>query len=306
MILPRSISFSLVLLSLFSGLLQAQSLAVLKEAEEKLSQLFDSISESADDEERIRKGEHFSEMLEQTLKLDGSFTYPLSLLPTLSKLTPPDQRFRILTWNIPLHSGTNRFYGCIQFQPQKGDPGTIIRLVDRGDAVRVPEDSVLCPGRWFGALYYELIPQQTEDGVRLYTLLGWRGGFLQMTIRVIDIMTVTTDGQVRFGKPVFCHYGETRPTRILFRHASGVTMTLRYDEQWVVTDKQWNARRKEFTTRREKTPMIVCDRLLPADPQLEGQYEYYLPAGDVLDGFIFKKGCWNFMEQIDVRNPVKK
>ena len=79
-------------------------------------------------------------------------------------------------------------------------------------------------------------------------------------------------------------------------------MNLRYEKQSIVTSKNWNARKREFEYTREKAYLIVCDRLVPADPQLEGQYEYYIPSGEVMDGFRFLDGCWQFMEDVDVRN----
>ena len=286
--------------------LRAQTNQEISEAEEKLMTLFGKIMASPDDEERIHSGIQFSALLHKTLTMDESFEHPFSLLPNLSKLTSSDERLRIFTWNVPLHSGMNRFYGLIQLNSAEADSLVVFDLVDQGDEIADPDEAILSTERWYGAIYYMLISKQTAHGQVFHTLLGWRGENMLMTTRLIDILTIAPAGEVRFGKPVFCNYAEPKPVRILFRHNANVTMSLRYEEQWVVTDKQWSARRKEFTYRREKAWMIVCDRLVPENPQMEGQYEYYIPAGDVMDGFVFKDGCWNFIQQIDARNPGKK
>ncbi len=283
--------------------LHAQTNRAITEAEEQLKELFDMMISSDDDEVRINSGVNFSALFHQTLTLDGSFKHPFSLLSNLSKLTSSDEKLRIFTWNLPLHSGMNRFYGLIQINSTETDPLIVVDLMDQGDKIANPEAEILFPEMWYGAIYYKLITLQTVYDQVFYTLLGWRGENMLMTSRLIDILTISSAGEISFGKTVFCDYAESKPTRILFRHSANVTMSLRYEEQSVATNKKWHARRKEFSYKREKAWLIVCDRLVPANPQLEGQYEYYIPAGDVMDGFIFKEGCWNFIKQIDARNP---
>lgn len=307
-----SIPIKLMLMKLFTFLLTVPAISLLaqtnqmvSEAEEKLKELFDSIAASPDDEERTRSGTTFSASLRETLFLDGSFEHPFSLLPNLSKLTSPDKRLRIYTWNIPLHSGMNIFYGLVQMKSPACDTLTVVTLKDRADRIVSPDEVISDPERWYGAIYYQLITQQTTSGQVFYTLLGWRGENMFVSSRVIDILTVTSSGELLFGKQIFCDYKNSKPVRIIFRHSPNVTMSLRYEEQLVVTNKVWISRRREFRYKREKAWLIVCDRLVPANSQMEGQYEYYIPAGDVMDGFIFRNGCWTFMQQIDARNLRK-
>ena len=285
--------------------MQSQVNQTIPESEEKLKQLFDEIMGNADDEERMISGEQFSTLFQQTLIMDGSFEYSFPLLSSVSKLISPKKRFRVYTWNVPLHSGMNRFYGLIQLNLYP-DSLRVIELVDKSREISDPETAILSPERWYGAIYYEMITKQTANGEVLYTLLGWHGDNMLMNSKLIEVLTITPQGEIRIGKPVFCNYTELKPTRIIFRHSANATMSLRYEEQSIVTEKRWNAKRREFDLSREKTHLIVADRLVPSDPQLEGQYEYYLPAGDMMDGFLFRDACWNFIEEIDARNPTKK
>jgi len=285
---------------------QAQDKTPIGQSEESLKHLFSEITSSPDDEERTVLADTFTGQFKQVLREKGSFVYTYSQLPNISALTSPDQRFRIYTWNVPLHSGTNRFYGLIQFRDPVTDSVRILDLSDKGSEIHDPEDMILASERWYGAIYFQIIANQMSNGETLYTLLGWRGENMLVTVKLIEILTVTPDGNVIFGKPIFCQFGETNPARILFRHSATITMSLRYEEQRLVADKVWNAKRGKFEVTSEKTFLIIVDRLIPSNPQLEGQYEYYIPSGDIIDGFLFRNSCWNFLGQVDARNPTAK
>lgn len=285
---------------------QAQDKTPIGQSEEKLKQLFSEITSSSDDEERNVLGDTFTGLFKKVLRDKGSFEYTFSQLPNISALTTPDQRCRIYTWNVPLHSGTNRFYGLIQFRTPVNDSVRIIDLSDKGSEIHDPENEILSSERWYGAIYYQIIANQVSNGETFYTLLGWRGENMLVTIKLIEILTVTPEGGIIFGKPLFCQFRETNPARILFRHSATITMSLRYEEQRIVADKVWNAKRRKFEVTSEKTFLIIADRLVTSNPQLEGQYEYYIPSGDIIDGFLFRNSCWNFLEQVDARNPTGK
>ena len=109
---------------------KAQDNNAIPDAEERLKQLFDQILATPDDEGRIRTANHFSRLLLETLRMKESFRYTFSLLPHVSTLTPPDKIFRIYTWNVPLESGINRFYGLIQINTRGNDSIFVIELIE--------------------------------------------------------------------------------------------------------------------------------------------------------------------------------
>jgi hypothetical protein len=39
------------------------------------------------------------------------------------------------------------------------------------------------------------------------------------------------------------------------------------------------------------------------DPSLKGQFSFYVPAGNIVDAFVFLDGCWRFKADVDARNP---
>lgn len=299
----------ITLMSVFlsaSPSLYAQSNRDLADIENQLNVMFDSILSLPDDEHRVEAAAVFTGLMHQTLALDGSFDYPFSLLSKVSKLTSPDRTLRIFTWNIPLYSGINRFYGLIQLPSQPGETARIIELADQPGGDGPLQQEILSQNQWLGAVYFQMVPCHTVHGDLFYTLLGWRGESNLLNTKLIEILSISPSGEVHFGKKVFCEYPAEHPARIILSHSANVTISLRYEEQSIVLDKQWNARRREFTYKREMAWLIVVDRLIPSHPELEGQYEYYIPAGDVMDGFLFRDGCWNFIRDIDARNPLEK
>ena len=290
-------------LVLLQGSLSAQPFRSVKQTEDSLKQLFHMATGSIATDTRSSAGQQFATLFYRTLEMQDSFAYPFDSLPTVSKLTSPDNTFRIYTWNIPLLSGVNTFYGAIQMKWNKNDSINLIVLHDKSAEIAHPERSILTPQRWYGALYYQIIPERTFSGEMAYTLLGWHGENMLLTARVIDILSISPGGKIQFGRTMFCGVQESKPSRIIFRYSARASMVLRYEKQYIVTSKKWNAKRREYKFQHEREFIIVFDRLVPANPQLEGQFEHYIPAGDIMDGFIFKEGCWNFIENVDTRNP---
>ena len=50
---------------------------------------------------------------------------------------------------------------------------------------------------------------------------------------------------------------------------------------------------------------IVFDHLAPKEEYLESQFQFYGPDLSY-DAFIFRRGKWNFEEEVDVQNPKSK
>jgi hypothetical protein len=292
-------------LFIISGLpAHLQNRPALTNAEISLRRNVEAIRLADSDSLRIDLNTRFREELKAALLLEGSFDYPFDSLTVLSIVMPPDKKFRLITWNLQV-SGANRFSGFIQLNGSKGKPSRLIDLEDKSDSLVNPETLVLGNRDWFGAVYYQVIPEKEHDGGQIYTLLGWHGINPLITSRVIEVLYFTADGEPRFGKSIFCS-DSSASKRLVFKYSAKASLLLRYDEQMIVTGKKWDPSKREFEFFTEKHPMITMNRLMPMNPEMEGQYEYYIPASDVVDGFIFKNGCWSLTKDVDARNPQKK
>jgi hypothetical protein len=274
---------SLLLLSLVLSFprLHSQVLTDFNAAEDSLKIISFKLGQCNNDSTRIVLNGKFSRLLRATLLQGPSFTYPFDSLRALGKLTSPDQKFRFYLWNIRSNTGQYTSYGFIQ-QPGESSP-VVTPLTDRSDSITDPENQLLSPENWFGAMYYKIIPVISTDSSVFYTLLGWDGNNSRITQKVIEILSFTNDNKIQFGAPVFIKNHEDAKMRVIFRYSAEASMILKLDL------------RKEAT-------MIICDHLVPLDPQVEGFYEHYVPDSEASDGFLLQKGKWKFVTGIDARN----
>jgi hypothetical protein len=203
-------------------------------------------------------------------------------------------------WNLQMSTGQFRYFGFLvtTWQGQR----RLYELTDRSDSVPGPDSALLSPRSWIGALYYRIITGVGRDGKKIYTLLGWSGQDRKLTRKVIEILSFDEGGYPIFGAPVFSGYGHRYLTRIIFRYDATSSMSLKYEEQPVKVTRKWNSTTRTFDEKLELRNIIVFDRLLPLDPLLEGQFQYYVPSGDQYDGFAFEKVYWVFLESVDARN----
>ncbi len=270
--------------------------------EDSLKIFRDSVRKAETDSARIALGEQFDQEMLRVFSLPGSFEFPFDSLKSVNLLRSPDNEFRICTWNIPLLSGRFEYSGLIQWNEKKHPDRKPVMLAGEGDSISTPDTALLDPRHWYGAIYYKAIPEGSGKQVS-YTLLGWKGASSFITQKVIDVLCFNDKGEARFGKRMFPGYGNGKNSRIIFRFSAGSSMTLRYDQQNIILSRKWNASKKEYIVREKREWMIICDRLVPIDPKLEGDYRYYVPASDIYDGFKYEQGNWRFVTGIEARNP---
>jgi hypothetical protein len=306
-IIPRAFfSSPLMLFSLFFLYSTAfpQKNFTLTEAEDSLRSLTGSFMAAGDENRRDSIHTLYKNFLTETLAIPGSFSYPFDSLATLSKLISPDESFRIYTWNLPLPEGQHCFHGIIQIPEKNGNGYRLVFLKDRSDSITSPEFMMLTSGTWYGAIYYNILRCQKDDGSVFYTLLGWHGENMFQTYKVIEILKPDRTGGFDFGSRVFCGFGNGDQVRVIFRYSSETTMYLSYEDQRVTISRSWNIKKRRFETETKILSLIVCDRLVPLDPRAENQFENYVPAADVVDGFYYDRNCWHYIKDIDARNPV--
>ena len=278
----------------------AQVRSNIEQMEDSLKFFSSEIQKAGNDSVRLFFNRQFHETLYRTLLLPGSFEYPFDSLKTIGKLTSPDKKFRIYNWNLPKGDGTNSYFGFIQLYA-KANLYSIYDLIDCSDSIAQPEIALLDNNSWFGALYYKIIIT-TSGNKNFYTLLGLDRFNLQLTQKVIDVLYFDESNHPHFGAKIFMNYGNEQICRVLFKYSSSASMLLTYDDQYLLTNKKWDASKKQFESEREKAWMIVCDELIPLEPQFEGQFGYYVPSSETFNGFVFKDGKWNFFKNVDVRN----
>lgn len=213
------------------------------------------------------------------LDIDESFGRNYDSLP-MSRVDAPDGRFRLFTWNVPREDGGHLFEGFLLVNEPKLQ--TLFELRDMSSAIPSPEVPELGAEKWYGALYYEVVPVE-KGGTTYYTLLGWKGHSRTETRKVIEVLTFR-GGKPRFGAPIFGTSGRKRTMRRVFGYSFQASMMLRYEPS---------------------IKAIVFDHLSPTRADMAGQPAYYGPDM-VQDGYFWYKGHWFLQSDVDVRDPRRR
>jgi hypothetical protein len=261
---------TIVLFFFKASALNAQDLSVVKI--DSLQQLAKLIQHGANDSIRISSNKIFKAQLISILSQGN--TADLDSLKSISVLNSPDHSFTLLTWQLPSYDGSYSYYGFIRVQDKKTSESKILELVDSTYAITNPETAKLSPGKWFGAVYYKIIPVK-KDGKFYYSLLGWKGNNPVTTYKVIDALYFSGSNPI-FGYPIY-KLNKVYKSRVVFEYPAQAVMSLRYEE---------------------KRKMIVFDHLSagkkkPDASQANG------PDG-TYDAFKLVKDHWELVEDIDV------
>jgi hypothetical protein len=226
----------------------------------------------------------------RVLKMQGSFAYSFDSISDIGILNSPDYLIRIFNWNVPLTNGTHEYYGFIQakqiqikkvglFKKTFIESYKIFPLKDISSTVKNPENYSGDNNKWFGMLYYSIIPKKVKNKKIYYTLLGWDGNDKFSNKKMIDALTFDNKGVPQFGATIF-NTTKGIKKRVVFEYNANCTMSLKYNKA---------------------KDSIIFDHLVPSGTQLEGQYQYYC-TDFTYDGFGFKNGKWNYGEFVNATN----
>lgn len=271
-----SIAWVIFFMFLFTDL-SAQSKQTLPEIEQSLKETFTVIASSRNDSEKIALNQKLNELMHLALANDSSFAYPFDSLQFLSKLCSDDEKVCIYTWNLPYNNGTFDYFGFIQHK-QKNEY-LVTSLTDRSKSIQLPEQAILKPENWYGALYYEIISLKVNKRKTYYTLLGWDGNNIFTNRKLIDVLCFKNESPY-FGEYIFHNEAQTA-TRIIFEYAERASMSMHYD-------KRYDA--------------IIFEHLAPTSPEYEGNFKFYAPDM-TYDAFLSEKDKWIFHSNVKVKNP---
>ncbi|MCB9251226.1 MAG: hypothetical protein H6605_02060 [Flavobacteriales bacterium] len=251
----------------------------IRNLEFRLEGLSNNILNGEDQATRITSTYYFIQNLKKVLRIKNSFNYEFKKLKTISILKPEDEKFRIFTWNLLLDSSKYMYFGVIQMNDK--DSFQIFGLYDSSRYVKKPSYDILDHRHWMGALYYQIHTYEYKRK-KYYLLMGWDGEDAYLNKKYIEVLTFDKQGAPKFGSPIFDNGGDVQ-SRMVFTFAEEATMLLHYDN---------------------KEKQIIFANTVPPNPNLKGQFRYYLPDG-TYDFFKYKKGYWirySYLFQ-DAKNP---
>ncbi len=295
----NSIKFVLVLLwSIFFSPCFGQHR--IGENEIDLMILLDSVKHGSTDHVKYNANENFITLLTQTLNDKQSLNYSFDSLK-IGKFTASDKNMRLFNWMIMKENGGYEYFAVVQLQTAAVQYKVIV-LENKWNEISNKENVMLANTDWYGALYSEMIEKKYNKQT-YYTFLGWNGANNALNQSIIDVMTIKSNGDIAFGASNYFYFPKEKKRRIVNEFSKKAGMILRYDQQYYTPAHQHYLKGK--SSKPIQADMIIFDRLYPEQEHLQNYKEFYIPGGNVYDGFLFKDGKWIFVNDIDAKNKKK-
>lgn len=233
------------------------------------STLVDKIAKvySCNDELCIEgRNQDFRAELLQFIHSGDAFNFTFNELKNkIGIIESSDHKVKIFTWNTVDYNNKFTYYCFILHKKNhKKKEYDIIELKDYSKKLNRIENKTLNEHKWFGALYFDIIPVKKDNKI-FYTVLGWDGNNPYTDKKIIDVFTVN-NGKAFFGYPMFKLENKIQNRYILeFKAESYCSL-------------------KYFI----KKETIVFDKMQPINPEAEGIYEFYMSLG-ILSSFKWDK-----------------
>ncbi len=175
--------------------------------EDSLINLRDQVMNGASETERLSRNEDFMYLLENVLQEEGSFKFAWDSVKNFSVIASPDKLFKIFTWYIIKDDYSYENFGLMQVYSSTRKHYMVIPLYDKRYSIDYPKSYVGNHNRWYGAVYYKVIPVESGDKT-YYTLLGWNGNDLFTNEKIIEVLHFKNDMTPVFGANIFKKYTE--------------------------------------------------------------------------------------------------
>lgn len=252
------------------------------EEEQEILKKFEQIYDLPQSEKRDSINNVIIKKLSKELSTWDGFYYKWNALEMIGRVSSDDNRVKVFTWYLQTGQNSYRYYGLLAYSEKKFPLGEelfrVVELKDHSLNIRDPENKILTPDNWYGAVYYTL-KTYTHRRNSWYALIGFDFNDNFSNKKIIEILTIGKNGEIQFGGDI--HLGEEKKVRrLVFEYSSEVAMSVNYDEN---------------------LGMIVYDHLRPYQPFFEGNFRFYAPDGSY-DGLRFEKGEFYREEDLDARN----
>jgi len=275
--MKKIITISALSISLFLSTLNGQPGG--SDPSALLNSLFGRLAAGGEDREKIRINDSIRLMIDSYVRSDSVLSNNFSRQRYLGQILSPDSRLKIITWNLLLNDSPSEYF-CY-FILKSGNENKIYNLTTSYRPESIRTDTAYSEKNWYGALYYDLRPLKQENRGS-YMLLGINYGNPSITRKIIDVLSFNPEGGLTFGKKMFADGNEMKFREVL-EYSHTAVITLRF-----LSEK-----------------MIVFDHLVPVDPAMKGNREFYAPDFSY-DAYEFEKGLWRFKQDVDVRNIKKR
>ena len=273
------IIFTIISLNSFA---QKGNSKLIAEYEDTLKIMAHNIMNAETETEKRLANQAFIINLTEVLQYEKSFKFPFDSLPTIARISSPDNTFRIFNWLLKKDNGNYEYFGIVHYHNKKRKRYEFILLVDNSANIRNAEQQDLDAKNWYGGLYYQ-IAYIKKAGRKYYTLLAWDGNDGYSTKKIIDVMYFSGKNKIKFGLPIFKKNKKESQKRVIIEYDAKTSVSVKYQP---------------------KEQRIVFNHLVPPKKDLEGLEEYYIPEG-TFNSYKYKNGKWWLEQDVDIRNQQK-
>ena len=280
--MKKTILINILAFFCISCLAQKGNNSLFAEYEDTLKVMAHHIMNAETEAEKRTANTAFITNLTEVLQYEKSFKFPFDSLPTIARISSPDNTFRIFNWILKKDNGNYEYFGIVHYHNKKHKRYEVIPLVDNSANIRNAEQEDLDAKNWYGGLCYQ-IAYIKKAGRKYYTLLSWDGNDGYSTKKIIDVMYFSGKNKIKFGLPIFKQNKKESQKRVILEYDSKTSISLKYHS---------------------KEEKIVFNHLVPPKKDLEGLEEYYIPEG-TFNSYQYNKGKWLLEEDIDIRNQQK-
>lgn len=226
-------------------------------------------------ENRVEASQLLKAELLKSLASKGSFNNDFEELSSISIADSRDGVFRIFSWQLYKSPDAYEHEAIIQFYDKEKD---LVILDDQSDDIRYPDQKELSVNRWFGALYYNIIPFKVKGKMK-YLLFGFDGATSTENCKIADILNIDKKGNISFGAPMFeTVFQDVKRTsyRHFHQYDQNAKAVLNYDAEQEI---------------------IIYDNLIPWTSKEFGVGLTYVPDGSY-QGFKLKKSKWLQIQKV--------
>lgn len=253
-----------------------EGLDIIHAMEDSLLVTADSMYHAFIPDTREGYSQRFIRQLVKALKVPNSYNYPFDKLQQkINIIYPDDKTFRIFNWSIDPTLVSKRYYGAIQMPSEQLK---LYPLIDYTQELgRHATDSALSHSKWYGALYYRILPHNV-NGQTVYTLFGLNASSAISNKKVMDPLTFTDQGPV-FGAQIFDVVSENVPGQRVYR------FILEYKKE-VQVSMNWD----------DDLKAVYFDKLVSQVNDPNRKYTF-VPSGQY-DGFKWEDEQWKYMKDL--------
>ena len=280
--MKKTILINILAFLCISAFAQKGNNSLFAEYEDTLKIMAHQIMNAETEAEKRIANTEFITNLTEVLQYEKSFKFPFDSLPTIARISSPDNTFRIFNWLLKKDNGNYEYFGIVHYHNKKRKRYEVIPLVDNSANIRNAEQEDLDAENWYGGLCYQ-IAYIKKAGRKYYTLLSWDGNDGYSTKKIIDVMYFSGKNKIKFGLPIFKQNKKESQKRVILEYDSKTSISVKYHS---------------------KEEKIVFNHLVPPNKDLEGLEEYYIPEG-TFNAYQYKRGKWWLQQDVDIRNQQK-